>query len=101
MLDKILNIIVWLSEINTRSYEPIINEYRGYQRRMVASAVGALFVLIVSWIFLPQQVPNNDFMAILVTAVDQVRMILDFVALILCIFFLFNLFEFWRFCTRS
>ena len=100
MIEKILEFVFCILEVYTKSHDPFIEEYRNYQRYMIASFIGVLVTLLFCWIFLPNEIPKNGIMTIFVTVVDQVKMILDILAMIFSIVFIVNFFQFWRFCIK-
>jgi hypothetical protein len=99
MLEKLLNVVLWISDLRTRSYDPFINEYRGYQWRMIVSFGSALFMVFMGWFIIPGEQADNRFSQIL-SAVKYFQLIPDILALALIIYSLVNAVQFWRFCMK-
>jgi hypothetical protein len=53
MLDKLLNALMWVSDITTRTRDPDLNEYRGYQRRILGWSVVALLLTAAAFFIQP------------------------------------------------
>lgn len=100
MFERLLNVIFWIGSLKSRSSDPILNEYRGYQRRMVISAGGMLFILCLGWLFFPEVPENNGFSNILAPILIYFEIFLDLLVIACCTIFLVNAVQFWRFCTK-
>jgi hypothetical protein len=100
MIEKLINVVFWTAELNSRSCDPILNEYRGYQWRMVVSTVGALFFLLIGWLLTPGELPNARHFAIVAPVLAYFQVGLDLLVMVCCIVFLANAVQLWRFCEK-
>jgi hypothetical protein len=105
MIVKLINVILWISDLKRQTNDSMLNEYRGYQWRMVVSAGGILFclfcLLMIGWLFFSQEIPNTgQYGAILATLLDYTKLLVNFMMIACCFAFLVNAIQFWRFCRK-
>ena len=103
MFEKLISVISWISNLRLQNtYDPILNEYRGYQWRMVVCA-GCLPFLLIGWLifeFLSQSMLNNYFSAMLSELLVIGNYVIAFLMVVCCSIFLVNAIQFMMFCKE-
>jgi hypothetical protein len=103
MIAKLINVILWISDLKRQTSDSMLNEYRGYQRRMIISAGGIVFCLLIimGWLFFSQETQNiGQYDAILAILLDCTKLLVNFMMIAFCFAFLVNSIQFWRFCRK-
>lgn len=101
MAEKLVDLLFWVVEIWGWSADPILNQYRSYQRGMVASASGMLFVLLLEFLFQPDQPIESRYAEILMPLIMYFNILLDAIILACLAAFVMYTVLFWRFCTKE
>lgn len=60
MIEKVLNALLWLDSAFTRSRDPLLEEYRQYQRRILMSGTLALGFLILAVLVVPSEQATTE-----------------------------------------
>jgi len=100
MIEKLINVIFWIYDLQRRTCDPVLNEYRGYQRRIVVSICGVVFFLLLSWLFLPLEIANTGLEAILAVPLAYAELLFDFLIMTLCVVCLINAIQLWMLCKK-
>jgi hypothetical protein len=103
MIAKLINVILWISDLKRQTSDSMLNEYRGYQRRMIISAGGIVFCLLIimGWLFFSQETQNTgQYDAILAILLDYTKLLVNLMMIACCFAFLVNAIQFWRFCRK-
>jgi hypothetical protein len=100
MIEQLINVIFWIHDLQRRTCDPVLNEYRGYQWRMVVSICGVVFFLLISWLFFPLEIANTGLEAILAVPLAYAELLFDFLIVAFCVVYLINAIQLWLFCKK-
>lgn len=48
MLGKLLDFVFWVSDLSSRTSDPLLNEYRGYQWRILWASILSAFLMMLT-----------------------------------------------------
>ena len=97
MLDKLLDVIVWVDTAFTRTRDPVIEEYRGYQRQLIVSGSLATFGMLAAWFVMPAREASNAFQQFAQTFAEYVALASLGLTAICCLWFAWSAYCLWRF----
>jgi hypothetical protein len=100
MLEKLFNMILWVDAAFTRTRDPVIEEYREYQRHMIAGGGLAVITQLGAWFLMPANEAANGVQQIVHTFAAYVALGCLVVSAATSLWCAWSVYQLWRF-TRD
>lgn len=100
MLDRLFNAILWVNSAFTRTRDPVIEEYRGYQRRIIVGGGLALIAQVGAWLFMPANEATNAVQQMIYTSAAYAALGCLVISAVASLWCAWSIFQLWRF-TRD
>jgi hypothetical protein len=97
MLEKLMNFILWASELSTRSSDPWLNECRGYQKRILWPLALSVFLMLLSMLVISMGSGSTPFGAVVAPVVAMLGLGLTVAAFVALLVVVWNGIALYRF----
>lgn len=99
MIDRLINMLLWIDNVFTNSRDPVLAEYRSYQRHLIISGALSVMGLLGAYLVAPSMAPSSSLQQLANQVFTFSAWACFAVSLVAALWFTWTTYRLWRFTT--
>lgn len=97
MIDRLINMLLWIDNAFTKTRDPVLAEYRNYQRHLIISGVLSVMGLFGAYLVAPSMAPSSPLQQFANQVATLSAWACFAVSLVAVLWFAWTTYRLWRF----